>query len=331
VTHSVDPATGLYTGMDKFLAALQAAADDAGRDEMTIDQVRQAAVAVRRPWNAQGPKAHQITDLDLDVSGGTLKARLYRPNAEPDLPVLFYLHGGGWVLLGLETHDRMMREYADASGWAVVGLDYPLAPETSYPLTIEACRQAFGAMAEKCRDLGLQNRCMAIGGDSAGANLAAALALALRDEADRGGQAPRGLVLNYGVYDCDKERPSYQAFSRDPFLLTEEKMSWFWECYCPEATRRTEPLASPLRADLSGLPPAFLTVAEKDILADENIAFGEALARAGNPVIVERYAHAPHAFLEALTFSPIARLAIGKAAIWLRGLHDTFQTEDAND
>jgi len=328
VAHSVDPATGLYTGMDKFLAVLQAASADAGPDPMSIDQARQAAAAVRRPWNAQGPQVHQITDLDLEIAGGTLKARLYRPAAGPDMPVLFYLHGGGWTLLGLETHDRMMREYAVASGWAVFGLEYPLAPETTYPANIDACRQAYMALAGKCDALGLQSRCMAIGGDSAGANLAAALALSLRDNG-----APRcqGLVLNYGVYDCDMERPSYMAFSRDPLLLTLEKMSWFWSCYCPDASRRSEPLASPLRADLSGLPPAFLTVAEKDILFDENIAFAEALAGAGNPVIVERYPHAPHAFLEALTFSPIAQIAIGKAAIWLRGLYDNFQTEDTND
>ncbi len=257
----------------------------------------------------------EILDLELAAVEGPMKARLYRPTARRPARTLVYLHGGGWALLGIDTHDRLMREYAAASGWAVIGLDYPRAPETVYPHISEACLAAIHDLRERSASLGLAAERMVLGGDSSGANLAAALALAMRDA----GHIPAlGMLLNYGVYDCDLTRPSYRLFSAEPFQLTCEKISWFWRCYCRDETRRREPLASPLRAHLAGLPPAHLVIAGRDILHDENEAFAAALEGAGISVSVDRYPDAPHAFLEALTLAPISQVAIKRAAQWLQ-------------
>jgi acetyl esterase len=307
----------LDEGLPEFLAILRAVTAKLG-PKPGVAAMREAGRAARLPLNAGGPVMSDTADIEVPTDRGTIAARLYRPSSGEAAPALVYLHGGGWVMLGLDTHDRLMREYAAASGWTVVALDYMLAPEAGFPHALEACTAAFRFLSGQAQRLGLDGHRLALGGDSSGANLAAAAAIALRD---RNGPQPAGLLLNYGVYDSDLTRPSYAAYGAEPYQLTPQKMAFFWDCYCPALISRASPLAAPLRADLSALPPAYLTVAGQDILHDENMAFAEGLRAAGNTVTVDRYPGAPHAFLEAVAIAPVARQAVGRAAAWLRSIH----------
>ncbi len=243
---------------------------------------------------------------------GPIRIRVYYPMATRALPTLVYFHGGGWALLDIDTHDRVMREYAAASGWAVVGVDYPRAPEFRFPDIVVACAAAVREIAS--RHSGGLGRPIALAGDSSGANLALAAAIANRDE---GGVRIDALVLNYGVYDGNEVRPSYAAFSDPPFTLTSERMAWFWDQYCPDLTARSHPLASPLRADLRDLPPIRLVTTGLDVLRDENLALLVRLFEVGNAVSLDHHPNAPHAFLEALALHDEASRAIAQSAAWL--------------
>jgi acetyl esterase len=257
---------------------------------------------------------HAVDNGGIDTPEGRVGVRVYRPSSALR-PALIYLHGGGWTLLGIETHDRIMREYAAASGWAVVGLDFPLAPEAPFPGAIRACVVAIRQLAAGDA-FGLAPP-FALAGDSSGANLAVAVALAFRNE---GAALIDALILNYGVYDCDLTRPSYGVFGRPPYTLTAEKMGWFWNQYCPDGDSRFDPLASPLRADLTGLPPVRLVCAGRDVLRDENLALAARLAEAGNAMTLDHYPNAPHAFLEALALDDLGRVAIRRSAAWLNDI-----------
>ena len=224
--------------------------------------------------------------------------------------MVVYMHGGGWVLLDLDTHDRLMRELAEAGGCDVVGLDYPLAPEARFPRAIAACAAAVEVLPHALPGLGS----LVLGGDSAGANVAVGVALMLRDR----GSTPDGLLLAYGVYDCELARSSYIAYGERPYQLTAAKMEGFWRHYGPP--HREHPLASPLRADLHGLPSTHMVIAGQDALSDENEAFADRLGAAGTALSVDRHADMPHGFLEGVSFIPAAREAVALAGGWLQAL-----------
>ncbi|WP_306120737.1 MULTISPECIES: alpha/beta hydrolase [unclassified Roseitalea] len=249
-----------------------------------------------------------------------MPARLYRPSEDAPLPAMVYFHGGGWTLLDLDTHDRLMRAYARRSGWAMIGLDYPLAPEVRFPDSLGLCVEAVANIRGAAEDLGLSPELIVLGGDSSGANLALAAAMI---GARQGCSSPLGLMLNYGVFDCDLNRPSYRAFSDPPYLLSAGRMAYFWDNYCPESAARADPLASPLRAStamLAPLPRVHLTIAAQDVLVDENKDMARRLECAGVTVTSLVYAEAAHGFLEAVDHSPVADRAVGEGAMWLREL-----------
>ena len=255
---------------------------------------------------------HEVTEDAIPTPQGRTRIRVYYPVPTHPLPTLIYFHGGGWALLDIDTHDRIMREYAAASRWAVVGVDYPRAPESRFPDIVLACAAAVREIASM--NSGRRGGPIALAGDSSGANLALAAAIANRDE---GGVRVDALVLNYGVYDGSEIRPSYAAFSEPPFTLTSERMAWFWDQYCPNLTARRHPLASPLHADLRDLPPIRLVTTGLDVLRDENLALLVRLFEAGNAVSLDHHPNAPHAFLEALALHDEASLAIVQSAAWL--------------
>ncbi|WCM25634.1 alpha/beta hydrolase [Sphingomonas sp. QA11] len=269
---------------------------------------RRIAGLVRERWNLGGPVMASTVDLHI----GGVTARLHRPDDAPDLPVLVYLHGGGWVLFSIDTHDRLMREYAARSGCAVLGVNYSLSPEARYPQALEEVHAALEWLRAEGAAFGLDPRRIAIGGDSAGGNLAVATALRLRDA----GQDWLGAVLvNYGAFDTEP-RASHGLFQSDDYILNPEEMAAFWTDYLGE-TDRDDPYARPLLADLAGLPPTFLCIAECDILADENREMAARLAAAGVPVEARLYAGATHSFIEAVGISPLAARAIDDGARWL--------------
>jgi acetyl esterase len=279
-----------------------------------LDGARAVTEAINIPLCAGGPAMEESADRWLPIRGRRLLCRLHRP-AAGTLPVLVYLHGGGWVWNSIDTHDRLMREYAAGAGCAVVGPDYTLSPEAAFPQAIEECAAVVRWVAREGAAWGLDPARIVLGGDSAGANLAMGVALLLR-ETDPDLRIS-GLLLNYGVFDADLHTATYDEFA-DGYFLTREKMRFYWECYCPRPADRLHPLASPLRADLRGLPPVLLHIAELDVLAAENRAMAARLRQAGVELETETFPGTAHGFLRALNHVHAARRATAQAAAWLK-------------
>jgi acetyl esterase len=300
--------------LQAFLSALAAAA---GRlpAHPTLADLRRVGMEARLPWNSGGPRDAERHDILVRADGLDVPVRSYRPQGARADAALFYLHGGGWSLLNLDTHDRLLREYAAACGLVVVGIDYPLSPEVRFPRSLDVTTEVVGAVcARGIAGILEPLESYAIGGDSSGANIAVAVAL---QRMSRAGAAPGALILNYGVYDADLTRPSYAAFGQAPYQLTTGKLDTFWSNYCETPEDRLSPLASPVHARLEGLCPCHLVIAGQDILRDENLAFADALRAAGVQVSIDFHGDAPHAFLEAFAFSATPLRTIARTAAWL--------------
>jgi acetyl esterase len=260
-------------------------------------------------------KIAAVEERRIPGPAGEIPVRVYRPEGKAPLPALVYFHGGGWVIGSLETHDGSCRDLANRAGCVVVSVDYRLAPESRYPAAAEDCYAATQWVAEHAAELGIDPRRIGIGGDSAGGNLTAVVALMARD---RRGPALRHQLLIYPVTDADFTRPSYRD-NAEGYLLTTQAMEWFWGHYVPEPARRREPYAAPLRAaDLSGLPPAFVLTAEFDPLRDEGEAYAARLQQAGVPTRAKRYDGAIHGFFAMGLLSEVARRAVDETAAALR-------------
>jgi len=202
------------------------------------------------------------------------------PDVSGPLPVVLYIHGGGWVLGNAGTHDRLVRELAVGTGAAVAFVEYDRSPEAQYPVAIEQAYATAQWVARHGATEGLDVARLAIAGDSVGGNMAAAVAIMAKR---RGDVTFVHQSLYYPVTDAAQDTDSYTEFADGPFL-TAKSMAWFWDCYLPEVAMRTEITASPLRAsteDLQGLPPALVIVDENDVLRDEGEAYARKLTNAG--------------------------------------------------
>ena len=305
-------------GIDRFLKIL--ATGNPPPPELSpiaIPQMREAASQIRLTWAdsvPDGPVRRHV----IETSNGPVPLTVHLPSRVPPAGTLLFLHGGGWTIFDSVTHSPLMRALAAKTGWAVVGLDHPRAPEVPYPGPVEACASVISTVMRAGLDMGLPGP-VGLAGDSSGANLAVAATLLMREA---GAAMPAALMLFYGVYDHDLSRPSYVEFGSAPFPLSMEKMAWFWDRYCPDPARRREPLASPLDADLIGLPPTNLIVAGQDILRDENLAMAARLAEAGVRLSLDVYPGAVHAFCEAVGFVDVSRRAVGRSAGWLLEIAD---------
>jgi acetyl esterase len=284
-----------------------------GDGDFDMAKRRAAAEVVRAPWREGGPA--MVSTEERRVGKSAVRLRIHRPTRHEVLPALIYLHGGGWTTFSLDTHDRLMREYAGRAGCAVVGVDYSLSPEVRYPKALDEIAEVLAWLSSDGASAGIDPVRLAIGGDSAGANLSIASMIRARD---RGQPMVRGMVLNYGAFD-EEQRDSYTKFSHEAYMLDPAEMDAFWRNYRGE-DRSPDPLARPLLADLTGLPPAFLCIAECDILADENREMARQLAEAGVEVRAEIYRGATHSFLEAVSISALADRALGDASAWLNAV-----------
>src|SRR5690606_11792797 len=235
-----------------------------------------------------------VRDLSAPGPGGAVRLRLYRPSADRRLPVIVYLHGGGWTFGSIATHDRLMRLLALAADAAVIGVDYRLAPEHPFPAPLEDCLAAFRAVRTQADALELDPVRIALAGDSAGANLALASLLALRDA---GEASLKGAALLYGCYAARADTPSHARFGDGSYRLRSAEMGWFWANYLG-TTPAGHPLAEPLLADLSGLPPLYLMCATVDPLADDTRELADRLAAAGVPHRLREYPGTVHGFLQ---------------------------------
>jgi acetyl esterase len=278
---------------------------DVGDLNAPIVERRARAKALRQNWSRTIPSIYSQTEAAF----GGCRVRIYRPNDSPELPAVIFLHGGGWSMLDIDVYEPIIRRLALTSGAAVLAIDYPLAPEAPFPLAIETCAGFVRHVVTSSGSFKIRSGSVAVVGDSAGANLAVAVALVLRDEKE---DIINALGLIYGAYDLANESNSCALYGSGDLPLTIESMRNSRKTYVPDPLRLGSPLASPLAADLHSLPPSFLLVASHDPLFDENIAMAARLGRAGCEVLLKIYPGTVHGFLEAesIVGSKLARRAL---------------------
>ena len=257
-------------------------------DDVPVAEQRRRLALEARPLSIRPRLPLTATDHTIPGPAGAIPARLYAPAAAPaPAPLLVYYHGGGWVQGSIETHDAGCRLLAHLAGVRVLSVDYRLAPEHPYPAAVDDALAAYGWVAAHPERVGADPARLAVGGDSAGGNLAAIVAQAARDDAALAD--PAFQLLIYPACDLAEKAPSVRAFA-DGFLLTEEGMDWYMDKYVPDRARRAEPRVSPLRAgDLAGLAPAFVATCVPDPLRDEGEAYATRLREAGVPVALQRF------------------------------------------
>ena len=288
--------------------------------EQRVDTTRRGWGLFLQMAGGQPEPVFAIEDLDADG----VPVRVYRPAPDPGLPVFVVFHGGGWVIGSVAEFDVIARQLANAANAIVVSVDYRLAPEHPYPAPLDDCRRALAWAAAHAHEFGGDPTRLAVGGDSAGGNLAAVCAQGARAE---GGPALVLQVLVYPVCDCNFDTASYIA-NAEGYLLEREEMQWFFDCYTDGGRHDpADPSISPRRAaDLRGLAPALVVTAEYDPLRDEGEAYAAQLRAAGVAVETRRYDGMIHGF-----FGLSGAFAAGRDAIELVGtaLQRAFGTLDA--
>jgi len=263
-----------------------------------------------------GEPVARVENRTVPGPAGPIPVRVYASGPAATLaPGLAFFHGGGWVIGSLDTHDNLCRALANRTGAVVVSVDYRLAPEHRFPAAAEDCWAAASWLAEHGDEFGVDGTRLAVAGDSAGGNLAAAVALLARD---RGAPRLRHQTLIYPVTDADFDTASYRD-NAEGYLLTRAGMQWFWDHYVPDAERRRDGYASPLRAEkLAGLPPALVITAEYDPLRDEGEAYAARLRDAGVPTTRTRYDGQIHGFVGLFELFDQGKAAVDEIATALR-------------
>jgi acetyl esterase len=303
---------------------LQAMRDQRERDNvpplytMSLAEARAEDLASIRASGGEPEPVHEVTNLTITGPGGDLALRLYRPGGEGPLPALLYFFGGGWVLGTIDTADGVSRSLANASGALVVVAGYRLAPEHPFPAAVDDCYAAVRWVAGHAAEIGADPARLAVGGDSAGGNLAAVVALRAR----AGGPALAGQLLVYPNTDQLADDQSMRD-SGDPFLFNRHSVAWYRQHYLANPGDAASPLASPLRAEsLAGLPPALVITAEYDPLRDQGEAYARRLADDGVQVELSRYPGMAHGFFTMTGTVDASGAAIAQAASRLRAWFD---------
>lgn len=259
---------------------------------MTGAQAR-AVIRSRFVPNPDPEPVFQVTDHRVDVAGGRIGVRVYRPTSGDSLPILVYAHGGGFVFCDLDSHDGLCRNLANLIPAVVVSVDYRLAPEHRWPTAAHDMLAVTRWAAAHAAELGGDAARIAVGGDSAGGNLAAVTAVMARDH---GSPAIAAQLLLYPVIAADFDTESYRRYGRG-FYNPRPALQWYWDQYVPAVEDRQHPYASPLQADLTGLPPSIIVLAGHDPLRDEGIAYANALTAAGVPTTQCSYEGGIHGFM----------------------------------
>jgi acetyl esterase len=270
-----------------------------------------------------------ITKLPADIenrtipggANGKILIQIVRPSGSGNetLPVAMYFHGGGWILGGEDTHDRLLRELADGAHVAVAFVNYTRSPEAKYPVALEEAYAATKWVAENGQAINVNSSRLAVAGDGVGGNMATAVALLAKE---RGSPKITFQLLFYPVTNANFDTPSYMAY-QDGYWLTRKAMMWFWDNYLSNKTNVKEPTVSPLQASieqLRGLPRALIISGEFDVLRDEGEAYAHKLIQAGVPVTAARYLGTINDFvmLNAITHTQAARGAIDQASHMLK-------------
>lgn len=311
-----DPLATLEPGVAEFVRrSVEAGRGFPPRESLSAPEARLVALETRRQWYTGGPVMAETREMNVPTRFGPLRMRLYRPEGSEGKSGFLYLPGGGWTIFDIDTHDRLMREYSEATGMTVIGIDYSRAPEAKFPQPIEELDEALDWISESADTLGIDIGRLAMGGDSAGGNLTVATCMKRRDA---GKWLPAAMVLNYGGFDMGLVKPSVAKYGNGAYLLSTHMMVWFMLNYIRTPEDLTDPLASPLLADKRGLPASFMVITDHDALHDDNMAMAEGLHQAGVDVTAKVYPGTVHSFLEAMSVSEISRKAIADTAAWLR-------------
>jgi len=300
----------------------QAFADLAGRPPFLADLGVEGARKLLDDVQAAPIDKPEVDDEWLTVAAavGDVRVRIVKPvGTSGPLPVVLFVHGGGWVLGNSGTHDRLVREIASGADAAVVFVEYDRSPEARHPVAIEQAYAVAQWITQDGAARGLDAGRLAVAGDSVGGNMAAVLAILAKR---RGDVRFIHQSLYYPVTDAGQDTASYREFA-EGFHLRADAMAWFWDCYLPDLKARRDITASPLRgslADLAGLPETFLIVDENDVLRDEGEAYGRKLIQAGVPTTLVRYDATIHDFmmLNPLRPSAATTAAVEQAVFILR-------------
>ncbi|OLB80353.1 MAG: alpha/beta hydrolase [Actinobacteria bacterium 13_2_20CM_2_71_6] len=297
---------------------VQAMREQRARDDvpplytLSVAQARADDLASIRAAGGDPEPVFEVLDRHLPGPAGDLPVRIYQPSAQRPLPVLAYFFGGGWTLGSIDTSDGICRSLANAACCMVVTVGYRLAPEDKFPAAVEDCDAAVRWIVAQADELGADPTRVAVGGDSAGGNLAAAVTLHARD-LDLAGQL---LVYPNTDYLADSGSMVENA---DPYLFNRNSVAWYWQQYLATPEDGRNPLASPLYAsDLRGLPPALVITAEYDPLRDQAEQYAKRLADAGVPVQLTRYPGMVHGFFAMAGTVDAGKVAIAQAADQLR-------------
>lgn len=267
------------------------------------------AAAMRQPM----PEGITTDEHWIERDGRRVRARSFRGAAAGPQPALIYLHGGAWMQGSPETHWDIAARFAALTGRAVFSVDYAKAPEHPFPAAVNDVRAVVAWLFEQAAALGVDADAIAIGGDSAGANLAAAMTLVYRGTACR----LQKQLLIYPACDFDMDRPSYRENPDGP-IVTVASMPAVNAMYCRDPADLKNPLSAPLHAQShAGLPPAWVAVAEHDPLRDSGVAYAEALQAAGVPLQLDRGPGLIHGYLRALAYCADVRASFDRMAAWL--------------
>jgi acetyl esterase len=284
-------------------------------EQMTVQEMRDGLEQRTLVTGGTPEPVDQVISGEVPAPSGAIPVRIYVPQGNRPMPGLVFFHGGGWARGSLQTHDPLCRSLANAGACIVVSVDYRMAPEHTFPAAIDDAVAATRWVAQNAQQLGIDSRHLAVGGDSAGGNLAAAVALVLRDE---GGPALVHQLLFYPVTDYNFDTASY-VDNAEGYMLTREAMRFYWRIYLRDQSDADDQRASPLRAkDFSNLPPALVITAELDPLRDEGHAYADRLHAAGTPVVYREYPGMVHGFATMAGVLDQGKQAVQEAAAALR-------------
>ncbi|MGX9424693.1 MULTISPECIES: alpha/beta hydrolase [Bradyrhizobium] len=311
--------------LDPDAAAVFKAFQEAGRpayETLTAPEARAYYSQARFVSNPEPPELAQVEPLSIPAPHGTIPARVYRPKKlrQKDglSPALVFFHGGGWVIGDLDTHDVVCRKLADEGELIAISVDYRLAPEHKFPAAIDDAIAATKWVAANAKQLGIDAARLCVGGDSAGGNLAAVVAIAARDG---NGPAIAGQVLIYPAVDFAMTHPSHSE-PETSILLTHSVIRWFRDHYLSSAADAHDWRASPARATtLIGLPPAYVLTAGADPLRDEGDEYAERLKAAGVPVTYKHFPGQFHGFFTMGKLLNQANVAASDIGAWLKQLN----------
>jgi acetyl esterase len=303
--------------LDPQVAAMRAERAKSATPPLYLMSVAQARAEDLRSIQEAGGRPEPVADVvdqDIPGLGGPIPIRIYRPSTERPLPVLVYFFGGGWTLGTIDTSDGVCRALTNAVGCVTITVGYRLAPEHKFPAAVDDCYAATEWIGAHAAELGVDPNRIAVGGDSAGGNLAAAVTLLARS---RGLRLAHQLLV-YPNTDYLSDTPSLRE-NNDPLLFNRNSSDWYWGHYLASPADGVDPLASPLRApEHAGLPSATVITAEYDPLRDQAEEYAQRLRDAGVSVTLSRYSGMVHGFFTMSGVLDAARDAVAEAAACLR-------------